>query len=1711
MAAALNSNDGNNKALFIAGSTNLNSSDQARVDELQTLGFEVTVKRDRSSRTSDAEGQDLIVISESVSSGRVGTKFTDVAVPVVVWEAYLFDDFDMTGDTAGTDFGVLSDVTDIDIVDAAHPLSGGLSGLTSVYTSGGAIGFGVPNAEAITVATLPGSSSQSALFGYDSGATLVGGNTAAARRVAGPFRDALSAAGGDLFTSAVTWAMGAAPPPPPSPGELAFTADSFTLDESGTPVQAVAVSRTGGSVGAVSAELAVSFDTASIADVDTAFPLTVSFADGESGSKVIPIAVVDDAVDEGDETLSLTLASVEGGATLGADATATLTILDDDTRGVQLSQSGGSTAVSEAGDSDSYEVVLTSQPTAPVTVTLASDGEIEVSPVSLTFTPDNWDTPQTVEVSAVEDSEVEGNHTSVITHQISSDDSLYSALSIDPITVTISDNDGVNNGGGRALFIAGSNTLNSSDQARVNELQTLGFEVTVKRDRSSRTSDAEGQDLIVISESVSSGRVGTKFTDVAVPVVVWEAYLFDDFDMTGDTAGTDFGVLSGVTDIDIVDTTHPLSSGLLGLTSVYTSGGAIGFGVPNAEAITVATLPGSSSQSALFGYDSGATLVGGGTAAARRVAGPFGDALSADGMNLFTSAVTWAVGDAPPPPPSPGELAFTADSFTLDESGTPVQAVTVSRTGGSAGPVSAELAITFDTASAADVDTAFPLTVSFADGESGSKVIPIAVVDDAIGEGTERFSLSLTSDVAGALTQATVEILDNDAPPNSEEPQLTLVDAFGDDLTELWKVEGTIGGSSAELFLSEDGSNGTSPNSAQWLWQDEKVYDWRLNWDGDIATFTLFDGLLDQAPFETLSYDMVDTPVNGLEIKARVDSRDTSQVAEGTQAQLSLKTLNGYDIDTATYRAIAEGMAGQDTWTKLYVASSTFSEPFELTGSTTFDWPTFNPQAQNAGSRLQFQLEANYVPWLDSGSPPAEPRLFLTAASLDEIRGAIQVDGSHHQAVFGAMQARVDQNDWRVYDETLDDGNWNYARAWLAREAALLYQVTGQTRYADIAFDALYAIHADPDPDNRRPEGGNGLARAATGMGFAIAYDWAKSGWSTEQQDYILDKITTALDAWPSYSHPNYAAPRASNWVAVSRGAEVVMMLAAQQETQRADRFVQIKGWLGEHLQSGYGPTGWTQEGNGYLGYGGGFLLPAVFALQSVGDTSLDQAFNAVQFWQLPFYAGAFDAEQSSLQFGVGNHDIDNEGFTSALLNAVPADVLPYYQYFYDLHRGTENPAPDAQKFDNRRAGSTWALIYYPVDSQPLNPSGVFSPVLADAEKGAYYFRDRWQDANDILISVGGDFESHPRSWNTADAFALDLFAYGTRYIGGPGTANENSGYSTLLVNGQVGESRSTGAPEFFEETPHGGYVIVDGGTTYDGLGIDEVDRHVWVDYSGDAGTALLSTLDQIQDTDSNIYTWQLNLGLATDDGGIVATAGNDNGIPTFLLEGKQDSYLKGWILEPSDATILASDPLQVITQGTDANIWTVMVVGTGTAPVAESIGTGLETVLTVGNARVYYDPASDRIIQESTAALTPLMGTGDSDSPVGSAEHNTPMGSADQDLLTSGRAPDVFVYNTAAEGGDTITDWTVDDVIQLSAGGFGGGLVAGTPLQVGEAASTGTFILGSNPVGTSANVLYSDGVLSFDPDGTGAQGAVAIATLTGAPLITAQQIQVVG
>ena len=93
-----------------------------------------------------------------------------------------------------------------------------------------------------------------------------------------------------------------------------------------------------------------------------------------------------------------------------------VTTSDNEIAGLVIAESGGSTLVSEAGSSDTVTVRLTARPVQNVILTIQSldTSEFTVSPMTLAFTPVNWNAPQTVTVVGVDDSLVDGIQTSAL-------------------------------------------------------------------------------------------------------------------------------------------------------------------------------------------------------------------------------------------------------------------------------------------------------------------------------------------------------------------------------------------------------------------------------------------------------------------------------------------------------------------------------------------------------------------------------------------------------------------------------------------------------------------------------------------------------------------------------------------------------------------------------------------------------------------------------------------------------------------------------------------------------------------------------------------------------------------------------------------------------------------------------------------------------------------------------------------------------------------------------------------------------------------------------------------------------------------------------------------------------------------------------------------------------------------------------------------------
>ena len=134
----------------------------------------------------------------------------------------------------------------------------------------------------------------------------------------------------------------------------------------------------------------------------------------------------------------------------------------------------------------------------------------------------------------------------------------------------------------------------------------------------------------------------------------------------------------------------------------------------------------------------------------------------------------------------------------------------------------------------------------------------------------------------------------------------------------------------------------------------------------------------------------------------------------------------------------------------------------------------------------------------------------------------------------------------------------------------------------------------------------------------------------------------------------------------------------------------------------------------------------------------------------------------------------------------------------------------------------------------------------------------------------------------------------------------------------------------------------------------------------------------------------------------------------------------------------------------------------------------------------------NDRLVGDSSNNV--LTGGSGVDTLIGNNGDDKLIGGPGADTLNGGAGKDLFVYLKPSDGGDLIQGFVVkDDQIQISASGFGGGLVAGQHLVAGS-----TFISNTNPVAPShaATFLYDTDAqdLYFDDDGSGAHAAVKIA-----------------
>ncbi len=231
---------------------------------------------------------------------------------------------------------------------------------------------------------------------------------------------------------------------PVVPGTIVLDTTAVSVDEDAGTVS-LTVTRTGGSDGEVSIDYATADGTATDGSDYTAASGTLTWADGNTDDKTVVITITDDADDEADETLTLSLSNATGGATLGDD-TATITIVDNDVPAVPGTIALDATSVSVDEDTGTVTLTVTRSggnggevsidyATADGTATSGSD--YTAASGTLTWADGNAD-DKTVVITITDDTDDESDET--LTLNLSNATG-GATLGDDTATITIVDND----------------------------------------------------------------------------------------------------------------------------------------------------------------------------------------------------------------------------------------------------------------------------------------------------------------------------------------------------------------------------------------------------------------------------------------------------------------------------------------------------------------------------------------------------------------------------------------------------------------------------------------------------------------------------------------------------------------------------------------------------------------------------------------------------------------------------------------------------------------------------------------------------------------------------------------------------------------------------------------------------------------------------------------------------------------------------------------------------------------------------------------------------------------------------------------------------------------------------------------------------------------------------------------------------------------------
>jgi hypothetical protein len=428
----------------------------------------------------------------------------------------------------------------------------------------------------------------------------------------------------------------------------------------------------------------------------------------------------------------------------------------------------------EGGATGAFTVVLNAVPSGTTTITVGSSPQCTFSPSTLTFTPSNWNTAQTVTVTANDDTVMEGTHFCNPASLTPSGGNVQPSSQPLP-SFTITDND-------RTVNIA--NTTNGQEAGPVNGVMTVtqGGTLLVANTISYTVAGTAmaGTDYSALSGSVTIPAGSTSAT-INIPVIddllaegnetviVTLTGASSSLAVLGTTTATNNTGDNEAPAVSIAATTNGVEGGSNGLMTLSMTQASV-----SATTVTY-TVSGTATSGTDFTALSGSVTIAAGATTATIPITITNDTIVENLENITVTLTGVTAGTA-------SLAAANVATITITDNDTATVTIATNTNGAEATPTNGVARVTQTLASSVATIIAYTVTGTATSGAdytalSGTVTIPagsttanitIPVINDTIVEGNETVIITLTSVTSGLATlgatlSATNTITDNDA------------------------------------------------------------------------------------------------------------------------------------------------------------------------------------------------------------------------------------------------------------------------------------------------------------------------------------------------------------------------------------------------------------------------------------------------------------------------------------------------------------------------------------------------------------------------------------------------------------------------------------------------------------------------------------------------------------------------------------------------------------------------------------------------------------------------------------------------------------------------------------------------------------------------------------------------------------------------------------